>query len=200
MGSWHYRWQPWCCWWDLQGTRQPGDSLFLPRGRVGKAAPVAPAAPGPEETCPCVRYRSQSAGNASRDLINVIDKNPPLERSRMGSILRQKEAFLARLWWHKAAKSWALKQSCPKALGKHQGLAEKGKRNSCFLPLMYGCVCICSLIFTRSTGEPMPTETNPATMLARATSASAGVRDGSPWRSWLRSRCVLLKTPNTTEL
>lgn len=86
---------------------------------------VAPAAPGPEQTCPCVHYGTQSAGKDGGDLINVIDKNPPLELSRMGSILRQKEAFLAQLQWPKAAESRALKQSCPKALGKHQELGEK---------------------------------------------------------------------------
>lgn len=116
MGSWHYRWQPWCCWWDLQGTRQPGDSLFLPHSHVGTAAP---AAPGPDQTCPCVHYRSQSAGKASGDPINVIDRNPPVELRRMGSTLRLKEAPLAQWRWHRAAESQALKQSCPKALGKH---------------------------------------------------------------------------------
>lgn len=117
----------------------------------------------------------------------------------MGSNVEQKEAFLAQLRWHEAAESRALTQNCPKALGKHRELAEK-EGNSVCLPLTYGCVCICSLILTRSTGVPMPTEMNPVTTLARATSASTGERDGSPWRSWLRSRCVLLKTPNTTEL
>lgn len=70
------------------------------------------------------------------DLVNVIDKPPALELRRMGSILRQKETFLAQSQWHEASESQALKQSCPKALGKHQGLAEKAKRNSCFLPSM----------------------------------------------------------------
>lgn len=124
MGSWCYCWQE---------TPQPGDSLFLPHGHVGK---VAPTAPGPEQTCPCVHYRSQSAGNVSRDLTNVIDKPPALGLRRMGSILRHKETFLAQSQWHKASESQALKQTCPKGLGKHQGLAEKAKRNSCFLPSM----------------------------------------------------------------
>lgn len=46
----------------------------------------------------------------------------------------------------------------------------------------------------------MPTEMTPATRLARVMSPSEGAAAGSPWRSWLRNRCVLLKTPNTTEL
>lgn len=86
---------------------------------------VAPTAPGPEQTCPCVHYGTQSAGKDGGVLINVIDENPPLELSRMGSIPRQNEAFLAQLQWPEAAESQALKRSCPKALSKHQELGEK---------------------------------------------------------------------------
>lgn len=84
---------------------------------------------------------------------------------------------------------------------KHrEDLQSKEEGMLSFLPVLYVCVCICSLIFTRSTGVPMPTEMNPATVLARATSTSAGAWDASPCLNWPSSRCVLLKTPNTTEL
>ena len=54
----------------------------------------------------------------------------------------------------------------------------------------------------RSTGAPSPTETTPATMLARSRSDSTwgGPASGSRHRWWLRNLWVLLKTPNTTEL
>lgn len=136
---------------------------------------------------PHVPYRSQLAGNA-------IDENPTLELSRMGFILRQKGEVLAQLQQHKAAESPALyKVVCTKDWQRQQ-------EETFFLPLVYGCVCICSLILTSSTGVPMPTEMTPATMLARVMSVSDGALAGSPWRSWLRKRCTLLNTPNTTEL
>lgn len=54
----------------------------------------------------------------------------------------------------------------------------------------------------RSTGVPSPTDTTPATMLARSRSDRVwgGPASGSLLWCWLRNLCVLLKTPNTTEL
>lgn len=54
--------------------------------------------------------------------------------------------------------------------GKQKSQAKKNK-NRPDLPARTICVCICSLILTRSTGAPRPTDTRPVSMLATVRSA-----------------------------